>query len=82
MMGTSLDGFKVDIYREHLEEASALYDLRHALLAEPDREWRSLHDFEERLEAHLDALVIGGRSPCRCARRRHRTAMRESCSRP
>ena len=59
-MGTSLDGFKVDIYREHLEEASALYDLRHALLAEPDREWRSLHDFEERLEAHLDALVIGG----------------------
>jgi uncharacterized protein (TIGR02270 family) len=59
-MTTAIEDFKIALYREHLEEASALYDLRHALLVEPDREWRSLHDFEERLEAHLDALVIGG----------------------
>lgn len=59
-MPSALERFNVGLYTEHLEEASSLYDLRHALLAEPDREWRSLHDFEERLEAHLDALVIGG----------------------
>jgi uncharacterized protein (TIGR02270 family) len=60
-MASSIENFKLDLYREHLEEASALYDLRKALIGEPGREWPSLHDFEARLEAHIDALVIGGR---------------------
>src|SRR4029453_14182115 len=52
--------FKLGLYQEHLEEASALYDMRNALLTEPNREWRSLRDFEEGLEDQIDALVIGG----------------------
>ena len=57
---TSIETFRRTLYAEHLEEASALYQLRNSLLAEPDRAWRSLFDFEARLEAHIDALVIGG----------------------
>ena len=58
-MSTAVEAFKRELYAEHLEEASALYLLRTSLLAEPFRAWRSLFDFEARLEAHVDALVIG-----------------------
>jgi|SRR5688572_12118866 len=59
-MRSAYDTFRIGLYREHLEEASALYDLRKALLVEPNRDWQSRRDFEERLEAHIDALVVGG----------------------
>ena len=46
---------------EHLEEASFLYEQRRdGLLDDPDLAWTDLADTEERLEAHLDALVLGG----------------------
>jgi len=53
-------GFRVGLYLEHLEEASFLYD--QLTFAEPDPEltWLDRADDEERLEAHLDALVVGG----------------------
>jgi uncharacterized protein (TIGR02270 family) len=49
----------IDLYREHLEEASFLYQQRLHLLNDNDMPWTALHDFEERLEAHIDALVVG-----------------------
>lgn len=49
----------VELYREHLEEASFLYQQRRHLLGDPELSWAALHDFEERLEAHIDALVVG-----------------------
>jgi uncharacterized protein (TIGR02270 family) len=52
--------FHRGIFEEHLEEASFLYEQRGALLNDPEVSWANLAGFEERLEAHLDALVAGG----------------------
>lgn len=57
---TSARGFAVGIYLEHLEEASFLHDQRLALLDDPELPWPDVEDYEDRLEAHLDALVLGG----------------------
>ena len=58
-MSTSLKAFKIELYQEHLEEASFLYEQRLGLLKDPEISWRGISDFEERLEAHIDALVVG-----------------------
>lgn len=58
-MATSIKAFKIELYREHLEEASFLYQQRLGLLGNPEISWRDLGDFEERLEAHVDALLVG-----------------------
>jgi uncharacterized protein (TIGR02270 family) len=50
----------LSLYAEHLEDLSFLYDQRNALLTDPEIPWARLHAFEERIEAHIDALVIGG----------------------
>ena len=52
-------GFTIGLYLEHLEEASFLYDQRLVLLEDPELAWVDLHDFEERFEAHIDALILG-----------------------
>ena len=52
--------FRVGLYLEHLEEASFLYEQRRdVLLDDPELTWLDLDEYEERLEAHLDALVLG-----------------------
>lgn len=58
-MDTSLRQFRIGLYEEHLEEAAFLYDQCRALARRADVAWRRLQDFEERLEAHLDALIVG-----------------------
>lgn len=58
-MATSLRAFNTGLYEEHLEEISFLYEQRGALLKKPDLSWRAMAPFEARLEAHLDALVVG-----------------------
>jgi uncharacterized protein (TIGR02270 family) len=58
--GSSDAGFRIGLYLEHLEEASFLYDQRNALLDDAEIEWPDVDAFEERREAHLDALVLGG----------------------
>ena len=55
----SRDEFRVDLYLEHLEEASSLYEQRLGLFDDPEVTWPDLDDFEERFEAHIDALVLG-----------------------
>jgi len=57
--GPSGEGFNIGLYLEHLEEASFLYEQRISLLDDPELAWSDLHDFEERFEAHIDALVLG-----------------------
>jgi uncharacterized protein (TIGR02270 family) len=52
--------FRIDLYLEHLEEAAFLYEQCRALRKQPNFEWRKLMDFEDRLEAHIDALIVGG----------------------
>jgi HEAT repeat protein len=59
-MATSPKTFLIELYREYLEDASFLYDQRRALRADPQVSWRDLAPFDERLEACLDGLVVGG----------------------
>jgi uncharacterized protein (TIGR02270 family) len=58
-MSSSLRAFQIGLYSEHLEEASFLYEQRRTLLRDPEIGWPRLRDFESRLEAHLDALMVG-----------------------
>ncbi len=58
-MATSIREFYIELYQEHLEEASFLYEQRLGLLNDPELSWMDLDEFEQRLEAHIDALVIG-----------------------
>src|SRR5262245_23691585 len=58
-MATSLRQFNIELYEEHLEEASFLYEQRLAYLHDPELTWLDLDSWEERLEAHIDALVVG-----------------------
>lgn len=58
-MSTSLKQFYIELYLEHLEEASFLYDQRRALFHNPEIPWPRIGEFEERFEAHIDALVVG-----------------------
>jgi hypothetical protein len=59
-MATSTSAFYVELYREHLEEAAFLYQQRLSLFRDSQVSWREIGQFEERLEAHIDALVVGG----------------------
>lgn len=59
-MYTTLRAFDVGLNEEHLDEISFLYEQRRAGLSTLGRDWRDLSPLEERLEAHLDALVVGG----------------------
>jgi uncharacterized protein (TIGR02270 family) len=48
------------LHLEHLEEASFLYEQRRdVLLDDPELAWIDLAESDERLEAHLDGLVLG-----------------------
>jgi uncharacterized protein (TIGR02270 family) len=59
-MATSIRQFSIDLYQEHLEEASRLYEQPQAYLHDPECQWPELENWEQRLEAHIDALVVGG----------------------
>jgi len=59
-VATSVRAFRRGLYAEHLEEASFLYEQRRALLVNPELAWTQIGDFEGRIEAHIDALVVGG----------------------
>lgn len=52
--------FSRKIYLRHLEEASFLYEQRGTLFKDPEVTWLDIGDFEERFEAHIDALTEGG----------------------
>src|SRR6266436_1346169 len=59
-MTTSSRSFLLELYREYLEEASFLYEQRLTLLNDPEVTWRGIGGFEDRFEAHIDGLVVGG----------------------
>ncbi len=59
-MNDAILAFGRELYREHFEEVSFLYESRAADLSNDELQWHELQDAEERMEAHLDALVIGG----------------------
>jgi uncharacterized protein (TIGR02270 family) len=69
-MATSPRRFLIELYEEYLEEASFLYEQRRTLFSTPEITWRKIGEFEERLEAHIDGLVVGDKLALEvCARR-------------
>jgi uncharacterized protein (TIGR02270 family) len=58
-MATSTRAFLIELYEEYLEEASFLFAQRRTLFSNPEITWKKIGEFEERLEAHIDGLVVG-----------------------
>src|ERR1022692_2975126 len=58
-MATSTRPFLVGLYEEYLEDASFLYEQRRTLYRNSKITWKKIGEFEERLEAHIDGLVVG-----------------------
>lgn len=58
-MATSYRQFINEVYEEHVEEASFLYEQRLSFLMDQELEWFSYYSEERRFEAHLDGLIIG-----------------------
>lgn len=52
--------FQQELYEEHQEEASFLYELRTGLIHDEELSWLDLEDFDQRIQAHLDGLAGGG----------------------
>lgn len=59
-MAVSSRRFQQELFREHLDEVSFLYQLCRSQREDPTVPWSKRADFEQRMEAHLDALRIGG----------------------
>ncbi|MBS0453290.1 MAG: hypothetical protein JSS14_18515 [Proteobacteria bacterium] len=59
-MVATLKAFTRGLHEEHLQEISLLFEQRLAMRRKPDFTWLEVEDIEDRIEAHLDALLIGG----------------------
>ena len=69
-MATSPRAFLIELYEEYLEEASFLYEQRRTLFNNPEITWKKIGEFEERLEAHIDGLVVGDKLALDVCKRR------------
>ena len=59
-MAINKKAFREELYLEHLEEAAFLYETRLAWLEDEELGWQDLGDLDQRIEAHLDGLMVGG----------------------
>jgi hypothetical protein len=59
-MSISYKQFLTELYQDHVEEAAAFYDQRLLRIEDDVADWMVPSFDDTRLEAHLDALVIGG----------------------
>lgn len=71
-MAVTYRQFRIELYEEHLEEASFLYEQRLGLFHDPEITWLDIGEFEDRLEAHIDALVVGADLALEVCERRSR----------
>ena len=69
-MVTSLRQFQVDLYEEHLDEVGFLWEQVRAIRRQQEASWTHAESFEERLEAHIDALMVGGDAALEVCQRR------------
>jgi uncharacterized protein (TIGR02270 family) len=60
-MAATYRNFLIELYLEHLEESGFQYELRKTLFFDPEVSWQRIEDVEKRMEAHIDALIIGGK---------------------
>ncbi|MDH3593374.1 MAG: hypothetical protein OEU09_17980 [Rhodospirillales bacterium] len=54
------DKFIVEMCEEHVEEAAFLYQQRISTVGDPHFHWINITEIEHSLEAHIDALEVGG----------------------
>jgi len=54
--------FYQQLYEEHLEDGACLYESLEFWRQDPECNWTDCAELEQRLEAHVDALVIGADS--------------------
>jgi uncharacterized protein (TIGR02270 family) len=59
-MSPTLPKFMVGLFTEYFEELGFLWGQRRRALDSPKRTLRELKDLEDRIEAHVDALVVAG----------------------
>jgi len=59
-MTCTIRQFNQALFEEHLDELAGLYDLRLAWQDDPELHWVDVADFEARMDAHIDALMVGG----------------------
>ncbi len=59
-MANSIKKFTIGLYEEHLEEASFLFEQRIASADDIESSWLDLDEGEQRIETHVDGLVVGG----------------------
>src|SRR3954463_4173147 len=52
--------FMADLLEEHYEELDFLWGQRRAALRSSAYTWRELHQLEERIEAHVEGLLVAG----------------------
>ncbi len=52
--------WQLDLFQEFVTGGAFLYSERLAWLADPEIMWPALRELEERFEAYLDGLLIGG----------------------
>ncbi|MDF1546106.1 MAG: hypothetical protein P1R58_13515, partial [bacterium] len=50
------------LYTDHLEEVDFLLTQRMALFSDPEIDWPEIDEFEQRLDAHIKGLVLGGQA--------------------
>ena len=62
--------FSTGLYEEHLDEASFLYEQRRTLYNNPEIKWKKIGEFEDRLEAHIDGLIVGDKLAVEVCQRR------------
>ena len=58
-MNDGMEKFQRELYEEHLEEASFLYEQRLSLVHSTELSWADLHEFDQRHDAHINGLVVG-----------------------
>lgn len=59
-MSKTASTFSRRLYTDHLEEVGFLLAQREELLHDPEIKWPDIGEFEDRLIAHLEGLVLGG----------------------
>src|SRR5690348_10696879 len=69
-MALSSRSFLIELYEEYLEEASFLYEQRLTLFKNPEITWKKIGEFEERLAAHIDGLLVGDKLALDVCKRR------------
>ncbi|MDH5651307.1 MAG: hypothetical protein OEZ39_05485 [Gammaproteobacteria bacterium] len=56
-----------ELYQEHLTETGSLLSFTHAYFTDPEILWPEVYELEQRIEAHVDALELGGKLAYQCS---------------